>query len=126
MSNIRVGFEVEASAARLKIVLNALVCLNLLEMSAKKYPPLYRSGVRYRREPQIPGRYEQWLTIKDLVARGHGDCEDLASTRVAELRRLGVRAIPWLLKNGPTWHVVVRYPDGRIEDPSRILGMGKE
>jgi hypothetical protein len=123
---IRVGFEVEPSAARLRIVLNALVRLNLLEMSQRKYPPLYHLGVRYQREPQIPGRYEQWRTIREIVTAGHGDCEDLATARVAELRRAGIRAIPWLLKNGPTWHVVVRHPDGKIEDPSKILGMGRE
>jgi len=126
MGIIRVGFEVQPSAKTLRVLLNALVGLNLSEMSKHNYPPLYRTGVRYRREPQSPGRYEQWKTIKELVASKHGDCEDLAAARVAELKRQGVRAMIWLSKHGPTWHVLVRYPDGKIEDPSKVLGMGKE
>lgn len=123
---IRVGFEIRPSRERLLIILDALVKLNLLEMSKHRYPPLYKSGVVYRREPRDYGRFERWQTIEDLIEKGYGDCEDLASARTAELRLKGIRARPWLKKRNTTWHVVVRYPDGRIEDPSRILGMGKE
>lgn len=56
---------------------------------------------------------------------GYGDCEDLAAARVAELRvKAGIKAVPWLKKKGKIWHVLVRYPDGTLEDPSRKLGMG--
>lgn len=124
---IRVGFELSSvDAKRLRIMLDALVRLDLLELKQRRYPSLYKSGVRYQREPKEPGRFERWKTIRELIDTGFGDCEDLASARVAELRMMGVRAIPWLRRRGNTWHVVVRYPNGRIEDPSRRLGMGKE
>jgi hypothetical protein len=123
---IHIGFEVVPDAKRLRILLDALVRLNLYELSIRRLPPLYRSGVRYKREPMALGRPERWQTITEVLKRGHGDCEDLASIRVAELRRQGIRAIPWLRKRGNIWHVIVRYPDGRIEDPSKILGMKSE
>jgi hypothetical protein len=124
---IRVGFElVSVDARRLRIMLDALVRLNLLELQQRRYPDLYKSGIRYKREPKEPGRFERWQTIKDLMQKGVGDCEDLAAARVAQLRMIGIRAVPWLRRKGNTWHVVVRYPNGRIEDPSRRLGMGRK
>jgi hypothetical protein len=124
---IRVGFELSSvDAKRLRIMLDALVRLDLLELQQRRYPDLYKSGVKYQREPKEPGRFERWKTISDLMKTGVGDCEDLASARVAQLRMIGVRAVPWLKRRGNTWHVVVRYPNGRIEDPSRRLGMGRK
>ena len=126
---IKVGFSLRrVSAKRLRIMLDALVRLNLDEMQDRRFRPLYTSGVRYKREPKEPGRTEHWQTITELYQARFGDCEDLASARVAELRMQGIRAVPWLLKrpSSTTWHVVVRYPNGKIEDPSRLLGMGKD
>lgn len=57
------------------------------------------------------------------------NCEDLASWRAAELTaRYGIQARPVFVEqprpNGSMlYHIVVRFPDGRTEDPSRILGM---
>ena len=93
-------------------------------------PRLYESGVRYQAE--LPGR-EDWQTVPFALARGVADCEDLACWRVAELWvRDGVRALPrmtWRPK-GPRgqwrlYHITVRWPDGHVEDPSRVLGMGR-
>lgn len=85
-------------------------------------PPLYRSGVRYRREPRGQERWQlPWQTFE----AGHGDCEDLAVWRAAELRLAGYGARPVVYRTGPrTLHVVVWRDDrGDIEDPSRLLGM---
>lgn len=124
---IRVGFEFSSvDAKHLRIMLDALVRLDLLELQQRRYPDLYKSGVKYEREPKEPGRFERWKTISDLMRTGVGDCEDLASARVAQLRMMGIRAVPWLKRRNNTWHVVVRYPNGRIEDPSRRLGMGRK
>lgn len=89
-------------------------------------PSIYRAGVRYQKEP--PGQ-EEWQDIPNMLRTGNGDCEDLACWRVAELRvRHGVKAKPRLTykKAGAMfrYHVTVQYPDGRVEDPSRKLGMG--
>lgn len=80
--------------------------------------PLYRSGVVYKRERGT----EDWLSIPEILARGHDDCEGLAAWRVAELNEKGIFATPELIRQGRLWHVVVRRKSG-IEDPSRRLGM---
>jgi hypothetical protein len=46
-------------------------------------PLLYRSGIRYQREPD---GQEEWCDIPNIIAAGWGDCEDLAAWLVAELR----------------------------------------
>lgn len=90
-------------------------------VSGQAAPSLYRSGVRYRREPR-----EVWKHWVDTLADGWGDCEDLAAWRAAELRASGVdpKASVTTYKSAPrTWHAVVVRGDGQIEDPSRKLGM---
>jgi hypothetical protein len=88
-------------------------------------PWLYRSGVHYEEEP--PGR-DDWQDIPETLVRLGGDCEDLACWRIAELRvRVGEHVRPIVKRTlyGPrtVYHVAVAWPDGRLEDPSRILGM---
>ena len=98
-------------------------------------PNLYDSGVTYkpeRRRVQMGKTLEygeEWQTIPWVIYRGYGDCEDLGAWRAAELRaKYGVKANPFIkARRMPSgfWraHVVVRWPDGRIEDPSAKLGM---
>jgi hypothetical protein len=97
------------------------ILLRLLETLVE----LDRAGVRYRREPLGS---EQWRTIPLIQADGYGDCEDLASWRVAELREAGVPARPCFRfrRHGKrrVYHIMVCLPDGAVEDPSRVLGMG--
>ncbi|MFM7009973.1 MAG: hypothetical protein ACKO0Z_11695 [Betaproteobacteria bacterium] len=88
-------------------------------------PPLYRSGVLYKAETNT----EFWQDIPSILKAKSGDCEDLACWRVAELNAIGVKARPYIKwrESGPmkgVYHAVVRWPDGRIEDPSAALGMG--
>ena len=90
------------------------------------FAPLYASGVRYEREHERGPleRPERWRTIPVLHARRIGDCEDLACARAAELQQRGIDAQPELIHAAPgLWHIVVRLPGGRMEDPSRRLGM---
>lgn len=86
-------------------------------------PSLYTSGVLYRLETNS----EIWQDIPATLARGFGDCEDLACWRIAELQAQGINAMPyvtWRKSGGRTiYHALVRHPDGLIEDPSRALGM---
>lgn len=89
-------------------------------------PDLYRAGVRYQAEP-IP--QEQWKAIPYVLRDKHGDCEDLAAWRVASYRVRGIAARPTFIwrKVGQVkiYHILVELPNGTIEDPSRILGMGE-
>ncbi len=92
-------------------------------------PWLYQSGVVYKPEDGT----EEWPDIPSIMEVGSGDCEDLATWRVAELRcRKQVKCRPFIRwrerKNGyRLYHVLVaiRKPGGgfAIEDPSLRLGM---
>ncbi len=98
-------------------------------------PLLYNANVIYKPERHVEAgkrvvEYgEEWQTIPWVIFRGYGDCEDLGAWRAAELRqRFGIHALPFIkvrrMPNG-YWraHVVVKWPNGQIEDPSAKLGM---
>lgn len=117
----------ELSPESVGVLTDALTALNLAYLRAHpETPPLYRSGVRYKREPRGE---ERWLTIPLVRERGAGDCEDLSCWRAAELQAAGERARAVNThKQGvggaALYHIRVRRADGSIEDPSRRLGMG--
>lgn len=118
---MEIGFRLRVATIQdIKILVDALVRLNKEAMKRKRFPKLFESGVRYKREG--PGR-EQWQPYEQMLETGFGDCEDIAAARVAELQMMGIRAQPWFSKRGRTWHVFVRFPNGTTEDPSQILGM---
>lgn len=80
--------------------------------------------VHWRPEP--PGD-EHFDLPGTILARGHGDCDDLAPWHAGSLRAKGIdpgaRAI--VKKSGPKrWHAIVQRSDGSIEDPSAHAGMG--
>lgn len=128
------------------MALRTLVLINLWQLRQRKYPKLYRSGIYYKTKPPAV----EWHDIPTLLYWGYGDCKDLVAYRVAELNYQGIPAQPcikWkyvdiedmaddseyianLIKAGITQvlliHVMVLMPDGSIEDPSKILGMGGE
>lgn len=110
-----------ASPEALRSLLSGLVRESEAQMraGAGSIPPLYRSGVVYRREPR---GVEVWQTAAVTARLGRGDCEDLAIYRAAELRRAGIGAEAVVLRTRTRGqlHAVVRYPDGAIEDPSRM------
>lgn len=96
-------------------------CVRDLQRSPQ--PSIYSAGVRYMREDPE----ERWQLPSETRARGGGDCEDLASWRCAELRLQGRSCRVIVQRTGPTvLHAVVELEDGRIEDPSKRLGMGRE
>jgi hypothetical protein len=112
-------------------LLNALALADTAYLATQPHtPPLYQAGVRYVQEPE--GR-DEWQDVPDTIARRTGDCEDLASWRMAELRagedpwarwRISVDDLPY--PSGrivTTYHIALERSDGRTEDPSRLLGM---
>ncbi|HVW28900.1 MAG TPA: hypothetical protein VHC69_26225 [Polyangiaceae bacterium] len=111
-------------------LLEALTRINVAAMRAYRVPPIYGAGLVYQREPLC--RYcEEWRDCLSVIEHGGGDCEDLACYRAAELQLQGIAARPYvrrprLLPGGVLlYHIQVAWPDGRIEDPSKKLGMGK-
>jgi hypothetical protein len=90
-------------------------------------PDLITSGVAYVDEGPGGGI---WRDIRQLLVDGHGNCEELACARVAELRERDgdLAARPALTAyrrpdDTITYHVFVRRGDGYKEDPSEVLGM---
>lgn len=108
-------------------LLTALTLIDIDYLRAHpEIPPLYEAGVRYEEEPI---GQEDWQDAATTFRMRYGDCEDLACWRAAEYNvRYGIAAKPTftykIRGNGSyLYHITVRLPDGRIEDPSRRLGM---
>jgi hypothetical protein len=119
---VRITLDIRASRRQLTAALQGLVLVDAVQLADGAFPTLYDSGVRYEREV---GR-ECWQTIEQVYQAGVGDCEDLAAWRAAELLRDGVVCRAEVIRTGPRlWHAIVRFPDNTIEDPARILGMGR-
>lgn len=106
-----------------------LVRENVRYLRRNYAPPLYQSGAFYRQQP------EYWLAIPAAlvsIQTGLGlDCKSLSAWRSGELRvRGGEPGARCVVTPHPTpervvYHVQVRRGDGRIEDPSAILGMNQ-
>lgn len=109
------------SNRELEIVIDALALISLEQMRANRFPDIYSGAVRYKREP---AGVEFWQPAIDTYARGSGDCEDLAALLIAHYWLKGVKARAYVKTVNP-WlrHVMVRLPDGKLEDPSAKLGM---
>jgi hypothetical protein len=85
---------------------------------------LRRRKVRWAPEPR--GHGEHFDAADTVVARGWGDCDDLAPFWAAELRETGVdpHARVTIKRTGPhRWHAIVRRSDGSVDDPSAAAGM---
>lgn len=111
----------------MRVLLRALAAANVEYLRTHPdTPPLYRAGVRYQAE-QVPREF--WKGIAETLEDREGDCEDLACWRCAELlvrERIAAEPVFRFRRVGrlSVYHILVRYPDGRIEDPSALLGMG--
>ena len=125
---LHVRINVPPIPEAIEAVAEGLVRLNVALMrfadeKGVELPPLYESGITYRREPR--GR-EWWESAEDVAAlatKRSGDCEDLASYRAAELRYWDgeLARVAILRTKRGTFHAVVEREDGTLEDPSRIL-----
>jgi hypothetical protein len=116
------GSSDEENSYVLRGLLEMLIYQNLGYLRSHNVPSLYRSGVTY-------GRTTIWEGIPALYKRGYGDCKSLTAALIAEYRKAGKRAVPtFRWKPRPDgykdWHILVQTADG-FEDPSKMLGMGK-
>ncbi len=121
----------------LRVLLDSLVSIAVIYFRTHPAAPrLYGGKFRYIREDptsrddQIGP--EDWQSPAETIKRGGGDCEDLAAYRVGEL--IVFEKIPAFAQffwkdrpdNGSTYHIVVQHKaSGKIEDPSKQLGMGR-
>jgi hypothetical protein len=130
-----------ALAPMIRHLCTALVAANRIILKKASLPSLYLSGVRYRHEPS-DWTEEHFDNAETCFARGWGDCDDLASWRVAELLNQGVPAaivVMWKpVSGGRLFHIKVRIINPHCtakhdvslkgcvckqEDPSARLGM---
>jgi hypothetical protein len=123
-------FSLEASrvenAEVLRCLLECLVQVNLAFLRCHpRVRTLYKSGVVY-------GRTKEWEPIPALFERGYGDCKSLSAALIAEYVMAGKQAAP-VFRFSPgsyrgdgsiLYHILVQTPK-RVEDPSRVLGMGQ-
>jgi len=123
--------EKHVSPAILNAALEATTLANEAMLESGEVEPIssaIKSGrVKWKPEPFRDG--EHFDLGQTVTQRGWGDCDDLAPALAAELRATGrdpgARAV--VRKSGPNlWHAVTQGSDGRIYDPSRAAGMGRE
>lgn len=124
------SYDLPLGEYALAVLLEALIRIDAAYLSRyPNVPPLYRTGVRYKR--QEDGQ-EDWHDVPTAIRAGVTDCKVLAAWRCAELRLSGIHARPYLVrqprtgKNGRPvyfYHIQVLWPNGYAEDPSRVLGM---
>jgi len=110
-------------ALRELVYCHAQICAALMHSGALPVlPPLYKSGVVYRREPASGSGVEDFADPWTCFNRKWGDCDDLVIWRLAELIASGERVpAPQVCRAGTRMHVLVRRASGKLEDPSRIL-----
>lgn len=112
-----------ATARFVRDTLQALSEYNAVLVKAGRVPPLYQSGVLYRRECG-----ESFQDALHALKAKWADCSNLAAWRAGELIAAGESAkirVHWRVYDSGVrrFHITVRRADGTIEDPSRILGM---
>jgi len=106
----------------LSALLDCLVSINEAYLRDHTVLDLYHSGVVY-------GRTEHWDCIPALYAKGYGDCKSLSAALIAQYRKKGIEAEPvfrWIRNSGggTDFHILVQTIKG-FEDPSKVLGMGR-
>ena len=99
-----------------------LAGIDMVLMRYYNLPSLYVINPKYRVASK-----ESWKDIGAVIRDGWGDCKDFTAWRLAELWKQGVpaKAESIVGRNGSKllFHTYVRYPDGRVEDPAKRLGM---
>lgn len=107
--------------------LEGIIAVNRLIIRNQPMPWLYKSGIRFIEEdPYQP--YDKVPTFLEMLETGGGDCAALVAARVAELRERcrdhATTKIYWRPERRPLpFHAEVRRANGKVEDPSRRLGM---
>jgi hypothetical protein len=123
------GSDELENARCLRVLLDTLIDLNSVFLRHHAAVPLYNSGVVY-------GRTVTWDMLPVLYAKKKGDCKSLTAAYIAIARKSGIQCEPtFRFKRKPNgtilYHILVQLKrPGRFgsvwEDPSKILGMGKD
>ncbi len=121
------GSDRAENAEGLAALLGCLVRINIAYLKSMRrrkitVPKLYASGVVY-------ARTVWWEPIPALYERKFGDCKSLSCALVAQYYMEGKQSQPVFRFNpreeSTDYHILVQTPKG-YEDPSKVLGMGKD
>lgn len=119
------GSTAEENAFVLRALLDALTSIDTQYAVTRDISALYNSGVIYRRT-------SVWDSTPALYAKKYGDCKSLTAALIAQYRKRGLFASPVFrfdesrTKPGTLdFHILVLRGDGKFEDPSKVLGMGR-
>lgn len=121
------GSDRTENANVLQALLDMLIHINMIYLQKMKraghpVPSLYESGVVY-------GRTRWWEPIPALYDREYGDCKSLTAAIIAEYKMKNVLCRPvfrWSPNPESTdYHILVQTAT-EFEDPSKVLGMGKD
>lgn len=105
----------------LNALLALLATLNRYYLDAGRVRPLPMDGtIRYKREGVGE---EEWIPLPLLHEIGYGDCEDLAAAYAASFGTRERPMTPFVYRAGPNMMHAVVDDDGKMIDPSRLLGM---
>lgn len=123
---IQVTIPGEPNEETLGIALEAATRLAQHDIASGEIPALedaIKGGIEWQEEP--PGQ-ESFDKPSTVLARGWGDCDDLAPWLAAEMRETDFdpAATAIAIPSGHnTWHAIVRGSDGEFYDPSLWAGM---
>lgn len=118
----------EELATLLRGILVGYVVAGAEQFRRYSLPPLYRSGIKWKRSPSAKS-WEDFALPLTIYERRWGDCDNLVVYRCSELCANGTPALPkiyWRINDGKVkiFHAEVRIlKTGLVEDPSRLLGM---
>lgn len=122
---IIVGFE-DYRKKIFKELVEAWARINLLFIKDGKVPPFYSAKIEYKDED--PDGENPFLNCLAVIKNGGADCKSLVAYRLAELWFNGIDAECVFSDYQQTSttrlsHVLIKHPNGYIEDPSKRLGM---
>ena len=115
--------DIGESAEFINAMLACVVTMNRRYLKRHSVPHIYSSGVRY-------GRTTEWEVVPGVLRRKVADCKSLAPWLTAVYLNQGRFAqCGFRYRMNPRtgfldYHILVDGPNG-WEDPSRVLGMGK-
>jgi hypothetical protein len=124
---IQVTIPGEPNEETLGIALEAATRLAQHDLRSGEIPPLedaIKGGIEWQEEP-VQG-HESFDKPSTVLARGWGDCDDLAPWLAAEMRETDFDpgATAFAVPSGHnTWHALVRGTEGDVYDPSVWAGM---
>lgn len=125
---VQVTIPGEPNEETLGIALEAATRLAQHDIASGGIPPIedaIKGGIEWREEP-LGQKYESFDKPSTVLARGHGDCDDLAPWLAGEMRETDFDpgAYAFAVPSGHnTWHALVRGSDGEVYDPSVWAGM---